>query len=332
MNRLKIILAALLLPFAAAHAAPPPCTGANLLEKLKADDPPGYAQVMRDAAAVKNGGALLWKIERQGLEPSWLMGTAHITDPRITVLSAAARQALSRSATVALELKEIRSKQEMAAAALRNARFMVLPAGENLWDLIPDAEEAAIRDNPNLPPGAVNTIFGYQPWVIAAMLSIPACEYRRTAAGVISLDESLARQAEAQGSELVGLETVAEQFGTFAAMPQDLQVRYLISVAHQGPRIADYFETLIDLYEARKVTAYLPLALKLEPETAGDDAMMAFVERDLTIRRNQVMARRAADLLARGDVFIAVGALHLSGDQGLVELIRKAGYKVTPVN
>lgn len=53
---------------------------------------------------------------------------------------------------------------------------------------------------------------------------------------------------------------------------------------------------------------------------------------DLIRKRNRLMAKRAGDLLAKGNVFIAVGALHLPGDEGLVELIRKAGYKVTAVN
>ena len=49
-------------------------------------------------------------------------------------------------------------------------------------------------------------------------------------------------------------------------------------------------------------------------------------------KRNRNMAARAAGLLAGGNAFIAVGALHLPGGEGLVELIRQAGYKVTPVN
>ena len=60
--------------------------------------------------------------------------------------------------------------------------------------------------------------------------------------------------------------------------------------------------------------------------------MMAFVEQDLMIKRNRVMQRRAKQLLGKGDAFIAVGAMHLSGDEGLVELIRQSGYTVTPVN
>jgi hypothetical protein len=99
-----------------------------------------------------------------------------------------------------------------------------------------------------------------------------------------------------------------------------------------GNVAADYFETLVSLYEKRQVSAYLPMAMRLQPMTHGEDAMLAFVEEDLIRKRNRTMAARAEAILARGNAFIAVGALHLPGAEGLVELIRKAGYKVTPIN
>ena len=117
-----------------------------------------------------------------------------------------------------------------------------------------------------------------------------------------------------------------------SAMPIDLQVKYLIAVAKLGTRTADYFETLISLYAQHNVTAYIPLMTRLEPMDKDGEALMAFVEEELTRKRNHTMADRAAALLEKGDVFIAVGALHLPGDEGLVELIRAAGYKVSPIN
>jgi uncharacterized protein YbaP (TraB family) len=48
--------------------------------------------------------------------------------------------------------------------------------------------------------------------------------------------------------------------------------------------------------------------------------------------RNKVMAEHAAPILAKGNAFMAVGALHLPGPEGLVEGFRKAGYTVTAVN
>ena len=333
MKRIASLLSVLFLWVASAAAAEPPlCKGTDLLAKLAADDPAAYAEVMAEAKKTPNGEAMLWKIERQGVAASWLFGTAHVTDPRVTTLPPQAAEALAGAQTVALELKEIRDPQEMALASMKLARLMVLPPDKSLWDLIPDDREATIRDNINMPPGGGQTVFGYQPWVVAAMLSIPLCEYRRNQAGVASLDESIARQAEAQGAELVGLETVEEQLSVFAAMPLDLQAKYLMAVAKFGDRAVDYFETLISLYSQRLVTAYIPLSVRIEPPDDDTAAIMVFMEKELTTRRNHVMERRAKDLLAQGNAFIAVGAMHLPGDEGLVALIRQAGYKVTPVN
>ena len=217
-------------------------------------------------------------------------------------------------------------------ASMARARLMVLPPGQTLWDLVPDADEAAIRDHANLPPGAAKTLFGYRPWVVAAMLSVPPCETARKQAGAATLDETIARQAEKQGSTLVGLETVEEQLSVLSGMPLELQTKYLVEVARLGHRATDYFATLVSLYAQRRVSAYHQLIQTLEPLDADGKAMLAFVEEDLTATRNRTMMRRAADILEHGNAFIAVGALHLPGNDGLVELIRKAGYTVTPVN
>lgn len=327
---LFVLIFAFALP--ATAAKPPPCQGTNLLVKMFDENPKAYAEVMDEARRVKNGEAVLWRISRDGTPDSWLFGTAHVTDPRVTLLPAGALEAFTTADTVALELKEIRSKEELGMATLRHARLMVLPPGQSLWDMIPDADEPLIRRNPNLPAGAAETIFGYQPWVIAAMLSIPACEQARDLAGIASLDEKLAQMAEDSGAELIGLETIEEQLSVFANMPMDLQSKYLVAVAKSTPRLADHFETQIALYAARMITAYLPLALKVEPADSGSEELLAYVQRDLIVKRNHTMVKRALGLLERGKTFIAVGALHLPGDDGLVELIGKAGYKLTPVN
>ena len=331
----RLLAVATVLLFAASPArsdAPPACAGTDLLARLESENAAGYERVVATASAAPNHEALLWRIEVPGADPSFLFGTAHVTDPRIVTLPPQAAEALAGASTVALELKEVRSAREMAAAALRQAHFMVLPPGQSLWDLIPDDQEYLVRDNANLMPGANKTIFGLQPWVVAMSLSVPLCELKRREAGVTSLDESLARQAEAQGAELVGLETMEEQFRAMSALPLDKQVDYLLAAAELSPKAADYLETLIVLYQRRLVTALEPLTAELETVDANLKSVMAGMEQSLLTARNQVMAERAAPLLDRGDAFIAVGALHLPGEAGLVALLREAGYKVTPVN
>jgi uncharacterized protein YbaP (TraB family) len=70
------------------------------------------------------------------------------------------------------------------------------------------------------------------------------------------------------------------------------------------------------------------------PHQVSPDELKAFREFDrYTLdERNLAMRDRALPLIEQGNAFIAVGAAHLAGDQGMVELLRKAGYEVTPVN
>ena len=330
MIRLPAALFAVFALATMVHAEPPVCGGTDLLAELKIKEPATYDAVMAEAGAIPNGGALFWTIERDGVEPSFLLGTAHVTDPRVTSLTPAMTQALEGASAVALELAELGDTQKMATAILKHARLLVLPPGQTLWDLIPDADEPTIRDNPNLPPGAGAALFGYQPWVVAGMLSIPLCETERKAAQIEVLDTKIARIAGQRNIPLTGLETIEEQVSVLAGMPMDGQVKYLMAVAKLGKRSADHFETLMALYAAQNVAAYMPFVTRTESLSPGDRELMALVEKDLIVKRNHRMAERAQALLASGNAFIAVGALHLPGDEGLVELIRAAGYRVTP--
>jgi uncharacterized protein YbaP (TraB family) len=88
---------------------------------------------------------------------------------------------------------------------------------------------------------------------------------------------------------------------------------------------------MLRLYREGRPAEILPIADAVgglsEAERAAEDEFT----RVLLLDRNALMAERAASLLASGGAFIAVGALHLSGKDGLVERFRTAGYKVTKV-
>jgi uncharacterized protein YbaP (TraB family) len=68
------------------------------------------------------------------------------------------------------------------------------------------------------------------------------------------------------------------------------------------------------------------------PEGSDEDSDYAAFEQRIILDRNKVMAERAAPILANGNVFMAVGALHLPGKDGVVELLRRQGFTVTAVN
>ena len=329
--RCLLIFFALLACAMQSAAAPPACTGQDMIDEIKSADATAYKAIQQEANSTPNGGAILWKIEKNGTPPSYLFGTAHLADPRVTNMSPEAIEALNNASVVALELAEIRDKQLLAMSMMRFARFMAMPTGQTLWDVIPDADEAFIKENPNLPPGRSAVLGAYQPWVVAVMIAIPLCAQQQMAAGAPALDEIIAHTAVERSIRLVGLESIGDQLSVFASMPMAKQAEYLVATAKMGPRMDDYFETLISQYVQRRITSLIPLSKYLDPNSGNGEAL-AYIESELIEKRNRNMHTAALDLLQQGNAFIAVGALHLPGSHGLVELIRSSGYTVSPIN
>ena len=103
--------------------------------------------------------------------------------------------------------------------------------------------------------------------------------------------------------------------------------RYSIS----SIRSAKAFQDGIVLYQRGDTGMFWPLFRAAMPEEQDDPAGYAAFEETMITSRNKVMVDHAEPILAKGNAFMAVGALHLPGPEGLVEDFRKAGYTVTAV-
>ena len=117
-----------------------------------------------------------------------------------------------------------------------------------------------------------------------------------------------------------------------ASLPMDFHMKGLVETLKLGDRMDDVIETMIVLYEREDTGMFWPLFRAVLPSSDGDEAGYAAFEETMITSRNRTMAENAEPILAKGNAFIAVGALHLPGPEGLVELFRKAGYTVTAVN
>ncbi|WP_367717482.1 TraB/GumN family protein [Nitratireductor sp. GISD-1A_MAKvit] len=73
------------------------CSGTNLLKELAAKNPAALEEVRRQAAETPNGKGLLWRVEKEGVAPSYLFGTMHLSDPRVVAIPARARQAFDEA-------------------------------------------------------------------------------------------------------------------------------------------------------------------------------------------------------------------------------------------
>ncbi|ANT53770.1 TraB/GumN family protein [Mesorhizobium amorphae] len=314
-----------------AHAQTPACSGTDMLSALQKDNPDTYRKIETEATATPNGKGLLWKLEKAGERPSFLFGTMHMTDPRVTTLPPAAQTAYDAADTIIIETTEVLDKQKMMAAMLNEPDLMMFTDNTTLSSLLSPDDAAVVNkalDARGIPPGSVSKM---KPWLLSAMVALPVCEVARQAGGTPVLDVKLAQDAMASGKTVEGLETVAGQLRAMASLPLAFHMKGLVDTLKLGDRINDVNETMIVLYLNGDTGMFWPLFRAILPGDGDDAAGYAAFDQTMITSRNKVMADHAGPILARGNAFMAVGAMHLPGAQGLVEDFRKAGYTVTAV-
>jgi uncharacterized protein YbaP (TraB family) len=317
----------------AAQAQMPACTGKNLLDELAATDAAAHARVMAAAAATENATAVLWRIEKAGIPPSYLFGTMHLTDERINALSPAVTAALAGSRRLVLELDDLSPGgfAKLLAESPHLGGLMMFTDGRRLEQMLGAddfAKLSAVLVRAGVPPPAAGL---FRPWLATLLLAVSECEQRRMTSGLPSLDARLARHAEQKGSKPLGLETVEGQFRALAGVPEGDQIEMLKAGVRYYDRIDDTIETMVQLYLRRQLGAIWPLQLALSEKVGVAPQVFDSAERAMLVTRNIGMRDKALPYLAEGGAFIGVGALHLPGRQGLVALFREAGYAVTAV-
>lgn len=305
------------------------CAGENLVEKLRRDDPERLASAMAEAAATENGSSVFWKIEKPGLEPSWLLGTMHSADPRIARLSPAARSAFDAASTVIIESTEALDPERIKATMVAQKDLTFLTDGSTLDAMVPESAIDELRSAVEARDMPWVLARHMQPWLVAATISIPVCEVEAKRAGAPVLDSLIGRMAHEANKRLVGLETVAEQFLAVASIPHEFHVNALNETLKLGPLADSMMTTTKELYLEGNTALLLPMVRAFAPQTYAGKGYAEFQEL-LIAGRNRTMAERAAGHLSRGNAFMAVGALHLPGEQGLVALLRRQGFAVEP--
>lgn len=326
------LIAALLAYSSEARAETPVCTGTDMVAEIRDGDPALYADIVAEAAAAENGDNLLWRIapREAGQAPSFLFGTMHVTDPRVIDLPDAVRAAFEATDTVVIESTDVIDQAAMMAALAAEPELTMFTDGTTLRSLIPAGDlemvEAHLRQR-GMPLGSVNRM---KPWMLAAIVALPSCELERKTRGEPILDLMLAADAQAAGKEVAGLESVSDQLGAMASLPMDLHIEGLVETLRLGDRMGDVLETMIVLYRTERIGMFWPFFRAVLPSGADCRSGYAAFEEIMVNARNRTMAEGAEPFLKNGGAFIAVGALHLPGPEGIVALLRAAGYEVTP--
>lgn len=326
---LIVILASL----SPAHAEDAACGGKNLIAEMQTSNPAQFAALEKEAAAVPNGKGTFWKIDKAGVAPSYLLGTMHVTDPRVLAMPKGADAAYATAKTVIVESDEIVDERKAAAAIMMQPGLTMFTDGKSIKDFLKPEETEKLAVGLKERGIPLTLVAKMKPWMIASFVALPACEMSRKAAGASFLDKKLAEDALKQGKTLKGLETLVEQLKAMDALPVQFHLDALIETLALGDTVADVMETTTELYLREDIGMILPLMKAVSEEKSADsDAGYADFEQRIITDRNKTMATRAKPILDGGNVFMAVGALHLPGTEGVIELLRKDGFTVTAVN
>ena len=326
MRRLTIAFLLLCLPIPAFAKA---CGGTNLMNTLA---PETRAGIEARVAATPYARGNAWRAER-GEEVVHIVGTYHFDDPRHDAIIERLGTAIDGAAVVLVEAgpeEEAKLQSEMLS---KPDRLFTL-SGPTLPERLEEEDWQALTAAMQARGVPAFLAAKMQPWYVAMMLGIPPCAVEEMAGGVRGLDRRVIERATERGIPVRALEPYNTVFSLFDAMSNDTQLEMIRMTLAIGDQAEDYSATLTDAYFAEDVRVTWELgrftAYELPGKTVEDvDAELAKMEDVLMIQRNRSWIPVIEEALSEGPVFAAFGALHLSGEDGVLALLERNGFTLT---
>lgn len=270
--------------------------------------------------SIPHGEGVYWRIDRPGAPPSYILGTIHFGAPCEINLGSEVARRIGLSRVVFLELR----LDQTTAQSLQDSMF--LPAGQTLPALIGYDTFKMITPYARARGITIDMLARLKPWVAWQLMAPfdPAGGGRPTE----SVDRLVFDRARVVGREVKPLEAIQEQIRVLESQPPTNYASSMTAVIrHQQGRGGDATASqLLALYRAEKIA---PLLALMESRARQNDDRVAQQELRSLSARNSTMAARAMTELRRGAVFIAVGALHLPGEFGLLRRFEQLGFTVS---
>ena len=262
--------------------------------------------------------ALLWEVTGNGLkQPSYLFGTIHAICPENFDLTDAVQNKLAKTERLSLEVD-----MDAPNFLVELQQAAVLPKGSTLRGFFSEADYKLLSDYfKKTLEIDLQQLDRMKPFMLHSMLLSQLTECQ-----AVSYEQSLMELAQKQGKEVIGLESVSEQLSAIDEMPASIQTAMLTKMVGNMDEARQTYKNMVQLYLQQDLEGLDELSRK---EYNAEEYQM--YEQAFLVNRNKrwipVMEREARIQ----PTFFAVGAGHLPGENGLLELLRKKGYTVLPV-
>lgn len=267
------------------------------------------------AAQVQATKGLLWKISGNGItKPSYLYGTVHLICSSDFTLSPQLKKSMAQSEKLYLEID-----MDDPAMNMKMLQLSMLK-GKKLSDFFSEADynklNAFFRDSIGMPLAMLNTM---KPFVLFSMITLKTmpCDKHE------SYEMSLVKMAKEQTKEVLGLETIEDQMKVFDDMPDSVQAQMVMRYVNEFDKQKADFQNMIDMYKAEDLDGLYSYIMS-SPDIEGAQDVLLF-------NRNQKWIPVIEAAIKEEPTFFAVGAGHLAGEKGLIQLLKDKGYEVIKV-
>lgn len=260
--------------------------------------------------------SLLWKISGNGLKkPSYLFGTIHLTCD--SSLDANTLNALEATEQLYLELD-----MDDKSIQMQMMKLMMMKDGAKLSTLLSPEDfkilDEFLKKNLNM---SAKMFDSFKPFMITTMLypKMLDCPFQ-------SVESELMKVTKEQNEEVFGLETVEDQMKVFDAISYEIQAEELVKMAKSDlEKDKAELTKMMEIYKNKDIEGMLKMMDNSDNKITADNQEV------LLNNRNRNWIPVMAKTMKEKPTFFGVGAGHLAGDEGVIKLLRKQGYKVEAV-
>lgn len=281
-------------------------------------------------AAEPAAESLLWKVTGNGLEkPSYLLGTHHLGNISILENYPSYRDAIRSADLVVGEL----DMESLSGAQEALMQYGTMPDGVTYRDLLSEENYDKLENYlmENFGTG-MSRLGGFKPAMISTMyvqMSYIASDPSFDPASHEPIDGYIQRLGREGGKKVIGLETVDEQMELLMNFePLEVQAQSLLCAMENEDTGLEFMRLLNEFYAEGRLQAMYDLSFDNpdDPCPSSEEFQLALVN-----RRNANWLGELPGMMAESSVLVAVGALHLAGEPGLVNRMREMGYTVEPI-
>lgn len=265
--------------------------------------------------------ALLWKVEGKDVKPSYVYGTIHIIDSKDYFLPTGTLTAFDQCPKIVYEIDMNEMNDMGKIMGIMNKLFM--DDNKKLSDLI-STDEYALVEAHFKKVGMPLSFFERMKPMFLTMFAYDFNPQDIQNGAMKSYEMEFHKLAENSGKSSGGLESIEFQIGVFDKIPYKEQAAMLVQTIQSGSDNSA-MEEMTAMYKAQDITRMIKSISK------DADGLGAY-EDVLVGDRNRAWIPLMEKEMNQQSTFFAVGAGHLAGDDGVIKLLRKEGYTVTPIS